>query len=123
MGNRLYVGNLAYSTMDQQLQEAFAEFGEVVSASVVIDRATGQSRGFGFVEYGSPEDAERAIESLNGANLDGRSITVNVARERRPTGGGGGGGGGGGRFGGEGGGRPSGPPRGGGGGGGGRGRR
>jgi RNA recognition motif-containing protein len=99
--------------MDQQLQEAFAEFGEVVSASVVIDRATGQSRGFGFVEYGSPEDAERAIESLNGANLDGRSITVNVARERRPTGGGGG------RFGGEGGGRPSGPPRGGGG----RGRR
>ena len=94
MGNRLYVGNLAYSTMDQQLQEAFAEFGEVVSASVVIDRATGQSRGFGFVEYGSSEEAERAIESLNGATLDGRSITVNVARERRPTGGGGGGGGG-----------------------------
>ncbi|MEY2931720.1 MAG: hypothetical protein RL033_2469 [Pseudomonadota bacterium] len=126
MGNRLYVGNLAYSTMDQQLQEAFAEFGEVVSASVVIDRATGQSRGFGFVEYGSAEEAERAIESLNGASLDGRSITVNVARERRPPGGGGGGGGGGGRrFGGEGGGggggRPSGPPRGGGGGG--RGRR
>jgi len=123
MGNRLYVGNLAYSTMDQQLQEAFAEFGEVVSASVVIDRATGQSRGFGFVEYGSPEEAERAIESLNGASLDGRSITVNVARERRPTGGGGGGGGGGGRrFGGDSGGRPSGPPRGGGGGGGGGGR-
>jgi RNA recognition motif-containing protein len=123
MGNRLYVGNLAYSTMDQQLQEAFAEFGEVVSASVVIDRATGQSRGFGFVEYGSAEEAERAIESLNGSTLDGRSITVNVARERRPTGGGGGGGGGGRRFGGEGGGsgRPSGPPRGGGGGG--RGRR
>lgn len=124
MGNRLYVGNLAYSTMDQQLQEAFAEFGEVVSASVVIDRATGQSRGFGFVEFGSSEDAERAIESLNGATLDGRSITVNVARERRPPSGGGGGGGGGGgrRFGGDGGGRPSGPPRGGGGGGG-RGRR
>ncbi len=122
MGNRLYVGNLAYSTMDQQLQEAFAEFGEVVSASVVIDRATGQSRGFGFVEYGSSEDAERAIESLNGSSLDGRSITVNVARERRPSGGGGGDGGGR-RFGGEGGGgRSSGPPRGGGGGGG-RGRR
>jgi RNA recognition motif-containing protein len=136
MGNRLYVGNLAYSTMDQQLQEAFSEFGEVTSASVVIDRATGQSRGFGFVEYGSNEDAERAIESLNGSTLDGRSITVNVARERRPSAGGGGGGGGGGdrggggggggrRFGGEGGGgRSSGPPRGGGGGGGGgRGRR
>src|SRR5262245_22197256 len=123
MGNRLYVGNLAYSTMDQQLQEAFAEFGEVVSASVVIDRATGQSRGFGFVEFNSAEEAERAIESLNGSTLDGRSITVNVARERRPTGGGGGGGGGGRRFGGDGGGsgRPSGPPRGGGGGG--RGRR
>lgn len=117
MGNRLYVGNLAYSTMDQQLQEAFAEFGEVVSASVVIDRATGQSRGFGFVEFGSAEEAERAIESLNGSTLDGRSITVNVARERRPMGGGGGGGR---RFeGGGGGGRPSGPPRGGGG----RGRR
>jgi RNA recognition motif-containing protein len=138
MGNRLYVGNLAYSTMDQQLQEAFSEFGEVTSASVVIDRATGQSRGFGFVEYGSNEDAERAIESLNGSTLDGRSITVNVARERRPSAGGGGGGGGdrggdrggggggggGRRFGGEGGGgRSSGPPRGGGGGGGGRGRR
>ena len=120
MGNRLYVGNLAYSTMDQQLQEAFSEFGEVTSASVVIDRATGQSRGFGFVEYGSNEEAERAIQSLNGATLDGRSITVNVARERRPSAGGGGGGGGGGgrRFGGDGGGRPSGPPRGGGGGGG-----
>jgi cold-inducible RNA-binding protein len=123
MGNRLYVGNLAYSTMDQQLQEAFSEFGEVTSASVVIDRATGQSRGFGFVEYGSNEEAERAIQSLNGSTLDGRSITVNVARERRPSAGGGGGGGGGGRrFGGDGGGRPSGPPRGGGGGGG-RGRR
>jgi cold-inducible RNA-binding protein len=123
MGNRLYVGNLAYSTMDQQLQEAFSEFGEVTSASVVIDRATGQSRGFGFVEFQSNEEAERAIQSLNGATLDGRSITVNVARERRPSAGGGGGGGGGGgrRFGGDGGGRPSGPPRGGGGGG--RGRR
>lgn len=123
MGNRLYVGNLAYSTMDQQLQEAFSEFGEVTSASVVIDRATGQSRGFGFVEFNSNEEAERAIQSLNGATLDGRSITVNVARERRPSAGGGGGGGGGGgrRFGGDGGGRPSGPPRGGGGGG--RGRR
>src|SRR5690606_33235835 len=117
--NRLYVGNLAYSTMDQQLQEAFSEFGEVTSASVVIDRATGQSRGFGFVEFNSNEEAERAIQSLNGATLDGRSITVNVARERRPSAGGGGGGGGGGgrRFGGDGGGRPSGPPRGGGGGG------
>lgn len=82
MGKRLYVGNLAYSTMDQQLYEAFAEFGSLVSASVVIDRATGQSRGFGFVEYETQQDADRAMESLNGSTLDGRAITVNEARER-----------------------------------------
>ena len=90
MGKRLYVGNLAYSTMDQQLQDAFGEFGDLVSATVVIDRATGQSRGFGFVEYQQSQDADRAMESLNGTTLDGRSITVNEARERGPGGGGGG---------------------------------
>jgi RNA recognition motif-containing protein len=92
MGKRLYVGNLAYSTMDQQLQDAFGEFGDLVSATVVIDRATGQSRGFGFVEYQQSQDADRAMESLNGTTLDGRSITVNEARERSPGSGGGGGG-------------------------------
>jgi RNA recognition motif-containing protein len=88
MGKRLYVGNLAYSTMDQQLQDAFGEYGDLVSAQVVIDRATGQSRGFGFVEYEQAQDADRALESLNGTTLDGRAITVNEARERRPTTGG-----------------------------------
>ena len=97
MGNRLYVGNLAYSTMDQQLQEAFAEFGEVVSASVVIDRATGQSRGFGFVEMDSAQEAQTAIEKFNGYQLQGRALTVNEAKPRESRGGGGrsfGGGGG-----------------------------
>lgn len=118
MSVRLYVGNLAYSTMDHQLREAFAPHGEVLSAEVIIDRVSGQSRGFGFVEYGSQDDARRAIEAMNGAMLDGRSIVVNPARER--TGGGGGGGGrgfGGGGGGGRGGGGGGGGGRGGGGGG------
>lgn len=110
MSVRLYVGNLAYSTMDHQLREAFAQHGEVTSAEVIIDRVSGQSRGFGFVEFGSQADAERAIEAMNGSMLDGRSIVVNAARERTGGGGGGGGrgfGGGGGRggYGGGGGGR------------------
>ncbi len=91
MGTRLFVGNLDFSTSDEDLREAFTQFGELTSASVVTDRSTGQSRGFGFVEFSTPEAAERAIESLNGSMLNGRSINVNVARER--TGGGGGGGG------------------------------
>ncbi len=99
---RLYVGNLAYSTTDESLRARFAEFGNVVGATVVIDRMTGRSRGFGFVEFGTPEEGQKAIDSLNGVDLDGRAIVVNPAREREAGGGGGGGrrGGGGGRGGG-----------------------
>jgi len=123
---RLYVGNLSYSTMEHQLRDAFAAHGEVVSASVVIDRMSGQSRGFGFVEYSSEEEANRAIEAMDGFMLDGRPLRVNPARERQGGGGGGGGrgGGGGGYGGGGGGGGRGGGGRGGGGGGrGGRGPR
>lgn len=107
MNNKLYVGNLAYSTMEHQLKEAFAPYGEVVSATLVVDRMSGQSRGFGFVEYASEADAQRAIDAMNGAELDGRSLNVNLARPRGSDGGGDrrGGGGGGDRRGGGGGGR------------------
>jgi len=98
--NRLFVGNLDYSTVEAQLREAFAPFGEVVSATVVVDRMTGQSRGFGFVELQTAEQAERAIQSLDGTVLNGRSINVSIARERKGGGGGGGFGGGGGGGGG-----------------------
>jgi len=77
--------------MDSQLRTAFAEFGEVVSASVVLDRVNGQSRGFGFVEFSSQGDAEKAIQALDGTELDGRSINVSIARPREGGGGGGGG--------------------------------
>ncbi len=97
MGNRLYVGNLSYNTTESELRETFSRHGQVVSAQLVTDRMTGQARGFGFVEMGSAADAQNAIHELNGAQLDGRALTVNEARER--TGGGGGGGGGGGRGG------------------------
>ena len=90
MGNRLYVGNLPFSTTDASLKDAFAAHGEVLSASVVIDRDTGRSRGFGFVEMATAEAAQAATNALNGSLLDGRPLTVNEARER---GGGGGGGG------------------------------
>lgn len=99
---RLYVGNLAYSTTEDTLRNEFGKFGNVTSALVVIDRVSGRSRGFGFVEFSTSEEGTNAINSLNGASLDGREIVVNEARERQA-----GGGGGGGR-----------PPRGGGGGGG-----
>jgi cold-inducible RNA-binding protein len=118
---RLYVGNLSYSTMDQQLKDAFGAHGQVVNASVVIDRETGRSRGFGFVEYGSEQEARAAADAMNGQVLDGRPLRVNPAHERREGGGGGGGGGGGPRGGGRGGGGGGGF-RGGGGGGGGGGR-
>jgi RNA recognition motif-containing protein len=112
MSNKLYVGNLAYSTGDQDLRDAFSPHGNVQSATVVIDRDSGQSRGFGFVEYASSAEAQAAVDAMNGQNLDGRSLNVNIARPREDSRGGGGGGGGGGRGGGGGG-------RGGGGGGGG----
>ena len=93
MGNRLYVGNLAFSTTDEALREAFAEFGEVVEVKLMIERETGRSRGFAFVELGTPEAAKTAIEQMNNAVLDGRSLRVSEAEERPERGRGGGGGG------------------------------
>jgi len=118
MGNKLYVGNLAYSVRDESLQQAFGEFGTVTSAKVMMDRDTGRSKGFGFVEMGSDAEAQAAINGMNGQPLEGRAIVVNEARprEERPGGFGGGGGGRGGYGGGGGGGGRS--PYGGGGGGG-----
>jgi cold-inducible RNA-binding protein len=105
MGNKLYVGNLPYTVRDGDLEQSFGEFGAVTSAKVMMERDTGRSKGFGFVEMGSDAEAQAAIEGMNGQSLGGRSITVNEARpmEARPprTGGGGyGGGAGGGRSGG-----------------------
>ena len=92
----IYVGNLSFDVSEAQLQESFAAFGAVNKANVVTDRMTGRSRGFGFVEMAKDEEGKAAIEALNGSELGGRTITVNVAkpREDRPRGGGGGGGGG-----------------------------
>lgn len=94
MGKKLYVGNLPYSYTSQQLEELFAPHGNVTSAQVIVDRATNQSRGFGFVEFDSDDSASKATEALNGHPLNGRPLTVNEARER-PMGGRGPGGGGG----------------------------
>jgi RNA recognition motif-containing protein len=117
MGNKLYVGNLPYSVRDEDLQQSFGQFGAVTSAKVMMERDTGRSKGFGFVEMGSDAEAQSAINGMNGQPLGGRSVVVNEARpmEARPprTGGfggggggyGGGGGGGGGYGGGAGGGR------------------
>ena len=119
--NKLYVGNLAYSVRDQDLQDAFGAHGLVQSAKVMMERDTGRSKGFGFVEMGSDAEAQAAIEGMNGAPLGGRSLVVNEARPMEPrpprSGGFGGGFGGGGREGGGGGFRS---PYGGGGNGGGR---
>jgi RNA recognition motif-containing protein len=106
MGNKLYVGNLSYNIRDDDLQQAFAQYGSVSSAKVMMDRDTGRSKGFGFVEMGSDAEAQSAINGMNGQALDGRAIVVNEARprEERPGGfGGGRSGGGGGGFGGGGG--------------------
>ena len=99
MGRKLYVGNLPYSATQQSLQDTFSQCGEVVSVNVITDRGTGQSKGFGFVEMSSDSDAQKAIQELNGASIDGREIKVNEAKPKAPRDnrGGGGGGGGGGR--------------------------
>ncbi|MBE2263753.1 MAG: RNA-binding protein [Burkholderiaceae bacterium] len=117
MGNKLYVGNLPYSVRDSDLEQAFAAFGAVTSAKVMMERDTGRSKGFGFVEMGSDAEAQAAINGMNGQPLGGRAVVVNEARpmEPRPPRSGGYGGGGGGGYGGGGGGG-----YGGGGGGGGR---
>ncbi len=82
MGRRLYVGNLAWTVTDQDLQDAFSEVGRVESSQVIIDRATNRSRGFGFVEMSSDQDAETAIKKLNGRDIKGRPIRVNEAQAR-----------------------------------------
>jgi RNA recognition motif-containing protein len=117
MGTRLYVGNLSFSSTIDTVREAFARIGEVTDVHIVTDRATGQSRGFGFVTMGSPAEAQKAIEAMNGASLDGRALRVNEAEERPQRGGFGGGGPGGGGHGGGGGDRRRGGGAGGGGGG------
>ena len=86
MNNKLYVGGLAYSVTDGQLQELFAAHGSVESSRVITDKFTGQSRGFGFVEMGSGSEAQAAISSLNGTQYEGRSLTVNEAKPREPDG-------------------------------------
>ncbi|RYZ70158.1 MAG: RNA-binding protein [Proteobacteria bacterium] len=110
MGNKLYVGNLSYSTTDQSLGAVFAQFGTVSSAKVIMDRDSGRSKGFGFVEMSSDAEAAEAINGLNGKEQDGRQMNVSEAKPQAPREGGGGGrgfggGGGGGRSGGGGGGR------------------
>jgi cold-inducible RNA-binding protein len=107
MGKKLYVGNLPYSIGDNELNQMFTAFGTVASAQVIIDRDTGRSKGFGFVEMGTDQEAQAAIAACNGKDIEGRALTVNEARPkpegggggrgRGGYGGGGGGGGGGGR--------------------------
>ena len=92
MSTKLFVGNLSFNTTENDLQEAFAAHGQVVEANLMMDRMTGRSRGFAFITYSTPEEAQKAISAMNGAQLDGRALTVNIARpkEERPAGGGGG---------------------------------
>ena len=101
MGNKIYVGGLPYSVTDGRLEEVFAAHGTVQSAKVISDKFTGQSRGFGFVEMGSSDEAQKAISALNGTQLDGRTLVVNEAKPMESRGGGGGGGRGGNRSGGR----------------------
>jgi RNA recognition motif-containing protein len=94
MSNKLFVGNLSFNTTENDLHDAFAAHGTVVEANLMMDRMSGRPRGFGFVTMSTPDEAQKAIEALNGKEIDGRALTVNVARprEERPGGGGGGGG-------------------------------
>ena len=101
MGTKLYVGGLPYSVTEGQLQDIFSAHGTVESANVISDKFTGQSRGFGFVEMSTSGEAQKAIETLNGTQLDGRTLTVNEAKPMARRDGGGGGGGGGSRDGGR----------------------
>jgi RNA recognition motif-containing protein len=96
MGKKLYVGNLSYETTDGMLEQLFGEFGTVQSAQVIMDRDTGRSKGFGFVEMGSDQEAQAAIKALSGKEVNGRTLTVNEAKPREDRGGGGRGGYGGG---------------------------
>jgi len=86
MGRKIYVGNINYASTEEQLADLFAQFGSVVSVDIIVDRFSGQSKGFGFVEMENESDAQNAIESLNGRELDGRQLRVNEAKER-PAGG------------------------------------
>ena len=99
MGTKLYVGNLSYSTTSQELNDMFTAHGSVKSSDVIMDRETGRSKGFGFVEMGADAEAKAAIAAMNGVQMNGRALTVNEAKPREPrTGGFGGGGGGGSRY-------------------------
>jgi len=92
MSNKLFVGNLSFDTTENDLQDAFAAFGTVTEANLMMDRTTNRPRGFGFVTMSTPEEAQKAIDGLNGKELGGRALTVNVARPREERSGGGGGG-------------------------------
>ena len=104
MGKKIYVGNLGYDVTDSELEQLFGQYGTVQSAQVISDRMSGRSKGFGFVEMGSDQEAQAAINALNGKDYGGRALTVNEAKPREDRGGGGGGGGGRGGYGGGGGG-------------------
>ncbi len=97
MNNKLFVGNLSFNTTENALHDAFSAHGTVLEANLMMDRMTGRPRGFGFITMDSAESAQKAIDALNGAQLDGRALTVNIAKPREERTGGGGGGGGGGR--------------------------
>ena len=92
MSTKLFVGNLSFNTTENDLQDAFAAHGTVVEANLMMDRMTGKPRGFGFITMSTPEEAQKAISALNGTELDGRALTVNIARPREERSGGGGGG-------------------------------
>lgn len=93
MNTKLFVGNVSFNTTENDLQDAFAAHGTVLEANLMTDRVSGRPRGFAFVTMATPEDAQKAIEGMNGKNLDGRALTVNEARPKEERGGGGGGGG------------------------------